>query len=148
MAKKKINTKLIVAGAVFVVGLVMMLIVLLSPVSKIGTYKYTGEVAGQEMTQTYKFRKDKLEASMIVNDEEPITYEREFKVEDGELYMKNSLGTFSKLCDINSRKMFVDEDGEVLKNGLATTIFIVSIVLTAAGALGAGAVVVLGKKKK
>ena len=148
MAKKKSNITLIAAGAVFVVGLVLLLIVLLSPVSKIGKYKITEEIAGQEMTQTYKFGKDKVEATMTVADEDPMVVEYEYKVEDGKLLLKNSLGIYTEMSEINSRKMTMDaEEDIVAKNGLATATLIVSIVLTAVGALGAGAAFVLNKKK-
>lgn len=148
MAKKKSNITLIAAGAVFVVGLALLLIVLLSPVSKIGQYKYTDEIAGKEMTQTYKFGKDKVEATMTVEGEDPMVVEYEYKVEDGKLLLKNPLGVYTEMCEINSRAMTIDDEEETtVKNGLANAAFIVSIVLTAVGALGAGAAFVLSKKK-
>jgi hypothetical protein len=147
MAKKKSNITLIVAGAVFVVGLVLLLIVLLSPVSKIGKYKITEEVAGQEITYTYKFSKDKLETTRTVEGEDPMVLEYEYKVEDGKLLLKTVPGVYTERAEINSRKITMGSEDTVVKNGLATATLIVSIVLTAVGALGAGAALVLNKKK-
>lgn len=147
MKKKQTKTGLIVSGAVFVVGLVLLLIVLLSPVSTIGTYKYEGEMAGQAMTQTYKFGKDEVETTMKVEGQDPISYTYEYNVEDGKLYMKSPLGVFTEICEIDSRKMSMEDDEETIRNGVATAALVVSIVLTALGALGAVTVFVLGKKK-
>ena len=100
------------------------------------------------MTQIYKFGKDKVEATMTVADEDPMVVEYEYKVEDGKLLLKNSLGIYTEMCEINSRKMTMDDEEDIVaKNGLATATLIVSIVLTAVGALGAGAAFVLNKKK-
>lgn len=141
------KTGLIVSGALFVVGLVLLLVVLLSPVSKIGTYKYKGEVMGKEVTQTYKFGKDKVESTFSAEGEDEVVAEYEYKVEDGKLLLKSPLGVYTEMCDINSRKMSIEGEEEEFKNGLATAALVVSIVLTAVGAIGAGAAFVLGKKK-
>ena len=141
MSKKKTNVALIGTGVLFLVGLVLLLVVLLSPVSKIGTYKNTQEIAGKEVVTEIKFDKDTYTTTM--KDEK--LGETEYEIKDGKLYLK---GSPIDSGEINSRKIVTKAfDQEIVyKNGLASALFIVSIVLTAVGALGAAAVVITKKK--
>lgn len=155
-SKKGLNmTALIGAGALFLVSLAVMLIICLSPVSKIGTYKYKDESTTMGVTTATEFStKFKLDGTAeskafvtangkIVTDQ---VDEAEYKIEDGKVLVKSALG-WTEVEGLTSTEWKTSED-MVQTNTLAKVLKIVSIVLTSVAGLAVVAVVVYPMVKK
>ena len=159
MAKKSrkcAKRKAVVGTAImFVISLAIMLLILLSPVSKIGTYKYSNKVellgVTTETEVSSKFKLDgKVETYMMIKNNGKITAdetgESEYKIENGKVMIKTGL-IWIEAEGLTSTNWSAGDD-VVQTNTLAVILKYTFITLTALTGVATIVLILTSKSKK